>query len=201
MRQLLGIRPIKRLAEFAAVDLRFRPDELLDLLGVVVPPLQMPRAEFPLGVFFIAGTLPVFTNFYFRQRRCGLFRDQCRGRRCLCAGCHFLRCVGCISHWLLISPGTFSRNTISEAILLEAFRVSQCVNPNRSVLRTVATAASGAVLSLRDLCRAAKQSGPDTPQIAGTSLEAAPSARNKRDRAFPADAESRPRAAGRRPLG
>jgi hypothetical protein len=64
MRQLLGIGPIKRLAEFATVNLCIWSDDPLDLLGIVVPSLQVSRAELSLGVLFITGTLPVFANFY-----------------------------------------------------------------------------------------------------------------------------------------
>ena len=62
MGQLLRIGPVKSLAKFAAVDLRFWPHKVLDLLGIVIPSLQMTRAELPFGVLFITGTLPVFSN-------------------------------------------------------------------------------------------------------------------------------------------
>src|ERR1700683_696223 len=74
MRQLLGVRPIERLTKFAAVDLRLMTNQLLDLLGIVIPSLQMSRAELSFGIFFVAGTLPVFADFYLRRRRYCLFR-------------------------------------------------------------------------------------------------------------------------------
>ena len=75
MGQLLGIGPVKRFTEFAAVDLRFWTDKLLDLFRIVVPSLQMPSAELTLRVFLITGTLPMFANFYLRDHWCALFSD------------------------------------------------------------------------------------------------------------------------------
>src|SRR5580704_14259757 len=65
MGHLIGIGAIERFAEFATINLRVFPDQLLDLFRIVVPPLQMPGAELPFGVFFIAGALPMLANLYF----------------------------------------------------------------------------------------------------------------------------------------
>lgn len=62
MGQLLGIGPVKSLAKFATVDLRFWPDKVFDLLGIVIPSFQMTRTELSFRVLFITGTLPVFSN-------------------------------------------------------------------------------------------------------------------------------------------
>lgn len=63
---MLRIGPVKSLTKFAAVDLRFSPDKVFDLFGIVIPSLQMTRAELSLSIFFITGTLPVFSNLHLR---------------------------------------------------------------------------------------------------------------------------------------
>src|SRR5260370_8962421 len=104
MGHLVGIGTIKRCAESATIDLSFWPNQLLDLFRIVIPSLQMPRAELPFGIFFVAGALPVLANLYLPQRRCGLFGYGCGRRSCLRAGRYFPRCIGGIAHWILISP-------------------------------------------------------------------------------------------------
>lgn len=66
MGQLLRIGPVKSFTKFATVDLRFWPDKMFDLFGIVIPSLQMAGAELPFRVFFIARTLPVLSNLNFR---------------------------------------------------------------------------------------------------------------------------------------
>src|SRR5260370_15419765 len=89
MGHMVGIGTIKRFAEFATIDLRFWPNQLLDLFRIVIPSLQMPRAELPFGIFFVAGAVPVLANLYLPQRRCGLFDSGGDGRLCLRAARHF----------------------------------------------------------------------------------------------------------------
>src|SRR5260370_17718274 len=90
MGHLVGIGTIKRFAEFATIDLRFWPNQLLDLFRIVIPSLQMPRAELPFGIFFVAGPLPVLANLYLPHRRSGLFGYGCRLPPCLPSARSFL---------------------------------------------------------------------------------------------------------------
>src|SRR3974390_1749295 len=71
---LLGIRPVQNLAKFAAINLRAFTDKRFDFRGVIVPPLQMPGAELPFCILFIAGALLRFAGFYFRRGRVFFFR-------------------------------------------------------------------------------------------------------------------------------
>ena len=52
---LLRIRQVQCLAVLAAVDLGVLPEPLLDLVPEEIPALQVPGAEFALGVFLVAG--------------------------------------------------------------------------------------------------------------------------------------------------
>src|SRR5260370_7617412 len=104
MGHLVGIGAVKRFAEFATIDLRFWPNQLLDLFRIVIPSLQMPRSDLPFGIFFVARPLPMLANLYLPQRRCGLFGYGCGRRSCLRAGRYFPRCIRSIAHWILISP-------------------------------------------------------------------------------------------------
>jgi hypothetical protein len=70
---LLRVRPVERLAKFAAVDFGVRSDQRFDFFRIVVPALQVAGAEFALFIFFIARALLVLANldldFFFGQRR------------------------------------------------------------------------------------------------------------------------------------
>src|SRR5260370_10363130 len=61
---LVGIGTIKRFADFATIDLRFWPNQLLDLFRIVISSLTLPRAELPFGVFFLPAALPVLPKLH-----------------------------------------------------------------------------------------------------------------------------------------
>ena len=86
MGHLLRIGLVKRLAKFAAVNLRVLPDPGRHFLWIVVPALEMPGAKFSLGILLIAGALPGFAHLDFLFRRHSLGRGRSgrgsRSRRC-----------------------------------------------------------------------------------------------------------------------
>ena len=99
VRHLLRIRLVKRFTKFAAVDLGVFADPRLHVLGIVVPALQMSRAQFAFGVLLIARPLPGFAHLELllgrrnhgrgRDGRCG---RNCGRRRRRCRRCCALRC-------------------------------------------------------------------------------------------------------------
>ena len=67
---------IQSLAVLTAINFRVRPPRffrvtasLLDHIGRIKPPLQMPAAEFALVVFLVAGPLPGFLDFDLVMRK------------------------------------------------------------------------------------------------------------------------------------
>src|SRR5207248_3661756 len=63
LRLLRRIRAVQRLAKLAAVNLRFPSDNRSHFFRIVVPPLQMPGAQFSFLVLFVAGALFRFARF------------------------------------------------------------------------------------------------------------------------------------------
>src|ERR1700694_3710921 len=69
LRLLHGVGAIQRLAEFAAVNLRSRPDERRNFFPIIIITLQMTVAELALFVFFVTSSLLGFARLDFW--RCG----------------------------------------------------------------------------------------------------------------------------------
>ena len=110
VRHLLRVGLVQRLTKFAAINFGVLADFGLHILRIIVPALQMPRAEFPFSIFLIAGALPRLAHLDLLF--CRRSRDRCRscgrwwrsrrrgrglcGRRC-CRWCCRLRC-GFLGH-------------------------------------------------------------------------------------------------------
>jgi hypothetical protein len=101
VRHLLRVGLVQRLAKFAAVNFRVLPDLGLHFHWIVVPPLEMPGAQFSLGILLIAGALPGLAHFdlLFRRRGFRRRRSGCDSRSGRSSGSRRGRCCRWYALW------------------------------------------------------------------------------------------------------